>query len=146
MGSVAAVHPGVAQERRLQITLQAHELCASQATPPEQSGEVIDRTAAIAAKAVPAALGLLEDVQARSLIIVKRAADLPIAPGGRSAQALDILARSDLEQRIALVPVISRVVLCSRARFAQRRKMLHELAHIDAGFRPAPQERHGPGG
>src|SRR6266566_5279457 len=94
-------------ERGAKFVLQSDEVVAAGSHPPEKRGEVVHGSAAVAAIAVPAVLGLAIHMQARRLIVMERAANLAVPRDVEASQELDIHPRRDHQQRIIVGPPCS---------------------------------------
>ena len=73
---------------------------AAGAEPPQLAREVVDRSAAPAGEAASSHAPARVDVQARSSILVERAADLVVASRRRAEQCGDVHPRRDAKERI----------------------------------------------
>lgn len=89
------------REAARQSAAEFREALAAWSDLPEVRREVVDRAATSAAEAVPAARGLDVDVQARGLVIVERASDLPIERDGDAGKSSQVCGRLESEQRIS---------------------------------------------
>src|SRR4051812_33750164 len=99
---MAQLARAVAAEHLHEAAPDLHELTAARAQTPEGTGQVVDRGAALAAEAVPAAFGRLVDVEARARVFMKRAPDLAVAPDGLAREGLDVDGWLDRAERVVL--------------------------------------------
>jgi hypothetical protein len=85
---------------------QLDEVAAARLQSVDRGAEVEDRSAALSAEAEPSLRRLGVDVHAGGLVVVQRAADLAVAPGGAAGERLHVLGGRDLQQRIGVAPAV----------------------------------------
>jgi integrase len=100
-----------------QPTAQRHKIRPAGAATPHQRCQVIDRAAAPAPKAIPAAIGLVPHMQTRRRVIVKGTAHLARTPDPQTGQHLHIYRRRNQQQPVAHAGQAERPLTrsCSRA-------------------------------
>jgi hypothetical protein len=111
---------------RQQAAPDLTEVGAAGREAPDAACEVVDRAAAPAREAAPAALPRRVDVEARSLVVMERAVHLAVASGPCAEQVAHVHRRRDRQQRARAAvprrrPSVARSRRCRRAKRSRAR-------------------------